>query len=538
MNPLESALRRIDGRSYPAYRDLEGRWDLAGYTVFLDRAASDPFAAPSRLRVVVDNPLDPALWTDRRARIATADWLLRRVVHAELGSRRGSGRSGHIELYEPGPEVCERSAVLLAADRIELRLRAGLPAQGRRVLGRAAYELFTRDLARAAALLSDGPGLQAHVDSVLDQQALREALDEHNLVAFIADGALLPRRSGVDQRPLPDAIPWESPPELAVTLDTPRGPVRGTGLPAGLTLLVGGGFHGKSTVLQALGRGHLDHVPGDGRERVVARHDAVSLRAEDGRSVRGVDISPFINDLPGGRSTRPFSTDDASGSTSQAAALCEALESGSRLLLLDEDTSASNLLVRDALMQQLIPGDQEPITPLIQRVGDLRDAGVSLVLVCGGVGDYLAVADTVLQLRDYRPQDVTARAHALAGTGPAAAASPVGPLARHPLPARIERIKGRDERRILLDREPLELGAIEQVLDPAHARTLALALRFVLAELANGERSVPVLLDALDAILADEGLDALSERPDGGLVWPRRHEVAAALSRWRPLRVQ
>ena len=545
---LQALLRRIDGASYGAYKALRGPWDLGAVQLHVDRVQGDPFAAPSRVRVQLPCEAARAFEGDRDRREATEDWLLRRAGSTLGHTRRGSGKSGLIELVRPGPEVVERSALRLLGDgRIEARVRVGLPARGRRILGREAWALLAEDLPQLetaldldAAAIDD---LAAHVDSVLAQRALRRGLVERGLVGFIADGSVLPRTSGVDQAPLGGAVPFRSPPSLRVQLPTPAGEVTGMGVPAGVTVLVGGGFHGKSTVLQALQRGHLDHVPGDGREGVVALPDGVKIRAEDGRRVEKVDVSAFLGELPGGRSTAPFSTDDASGSTSQAAALVEAIEAGARLLLLDEDTSATNLLVREARMRALIPADREPITPLVERVRQLHaDRGVSTVLVVGGVGDYLAAADTVILMDGWLPADVTERARELLPDRP----QPPGPLpdARPRVPLRDGlapgRQKTRSERRLHYGGHDLELVAIEQILDRNHAATLGEALRFLHDELVDGTRTLPHLLDALEAILDDEGVEALSpwEEPSGELVRPRRHEVAAALNRLRGLTVR
>jgi predicted ABC-class ATPase len=544
---LEALLRRIDGRPYPAYRDLRGPWRLGEVEIALDHVQGDPFAAPSRLRLLAPTGLDADTCADPDRRVAAEDWLLRRFGHGLRGERRGSGKSGELWVYRPGPEILARSAVRLHADgTAEVRLQAGLPAQGRRILGRQAAALLTEDLPRAALRLRPGrhaDHLEAHIASVCCQRALRRQLRERGLVAFVADGAVLPRASGVARDPLEDAVPFSSPPELRVRLDGPHGPIEGMGLPEGITLIVGGGFHGKSTLLQALQWGHLDHLPGDGRERVVCDPDAVKVKAEEGRRVQRVDISAFLRELPGGRGTAPFSTEDASGSTSQAAAIAEAIESGARVLLLDEDSSATNLLVRDARMRQLIAPDKEPITPLVERVRQLHtERGVSLVMVVGGVGDYLAVADTVIAMEDWRPRLVTARAHALAGPAP----QPPGPLPAT-APRRLEpsslaptgrgRVRARSDRGVSYGGEEVDLLAVEQVLDAAHAASLGHALR-LLSEL-TGPTPVSQALDALDAIIADEGPDALSphREPVGDLILPRRHEVAAALNRLRTLRV-
>ncbi len=544
---LESLLRRIDGRSYPAYRDLQGRWRAGELEIAVDHVQGDPFATPSRLRIFAPTGIDEGTCRDPDRRAAAEDWLLRRFGHRLSGEKRGSGGSGQLRVYRPGPEITARSALRLHADgTAELRLQAGLPARGRRILGHEAAALLLEDLPRAAQRLRPGrfaEHLEAHIASVRTQRALRRQLRGRGLVAFVADGSILPRASGVDRAPLAEAVAFESPPELAVSLDSPGGPIAGMGIPAGITLIVGGGFHGKSTLLQALQWGHLDHIPGDGRELVVCDPDAVKVKAEEGRRVERVDISAFLRALPGGRSTAPFSTDDASGSTSQAAAISEALESGARVLLLDEDSSATNLLVRDARMRQLIDPDKEPITPLVERVRQLStERGVSLVMVVGGVGDYLAVADTVIAMEDWRARVVTARARSLAGPAPRVPGPLPTPDPRLVEPASLAptgkgRVRARSDRGVSYGREEVDLLAVEQVLDAAHAASLGHALR-LLAELPR-PTPVPQALDALEAILRDEGLDALSPygEPVGDIVQPRRHELAAALNRLRTLSI-
>ncbi len=544
---LEALLRRIDGRPYPAYKELKGRWRVGELSIAVDHVQGYPFAAPSRLRIFAPTGIDASTCTDPDRREAAEDWLLRRFGHRLRGEKRGSGKSGELRVYRPGPEVLPRSSVRLRPDgSAEVRLQAGLPARGRRILGRQAAALLLEDLPAAAERLLPGrftEHLERHIASVLRQRRLRRQLHERGLVAFVADGSVLPRASGIDRGPLAAAVPFTSPSELRITLDGPDGPVTGMGVPTGITLIVGGGFHGKSTLLQALQWGHLDHIPGDGREGVVADPDGVKVKAEEGRRVEQVDISAFLRELPGGRATAPFSTDDASGSTSQAAAIAEAIESGAQVLLLDEDSSATNLLVRDERMRALIAPDKEPITPLVERVRQLHDElGLSIVMVVGGVGDYLAVADTVIAMEDWRPLDATERARAVAGRAP----EPPGPLpttaGRRPeahslAPTGKGRVRARSDRGVSYGREEVDLLAVDQVIDAAHAASLGHALR-LLSELPELP-SVPKALDALEAILDDEGLDALSpyREPVGEITAPRRHEVAAALNRLRTLRI-
>lgn len=541
---LVSLLQRIDGRPYPAWRDLAGTWRLGDAVLYVDHVQGDPFAAPSRVRLRVPTSVPDDVIADPDQRLGAEDWLLRRFGRNLRGERRGSGRSGALEIYRPGPEVVERSAVRLhPGGDVEVRFSIGLPARGRRVLGREGEALLLGDLPQAAAALEVGEGFEAHVASVARQRALRRALNEARLVAFIEDGSVLPRESGVDRRPLPDAVPFASPDTQRVTLSTPWGDAVGMGVPEGVTLITGGGFHGKSTVLQALEHGHLDHVPGDGREGVVARPTTVKVRAEDGRAVSGVDISMFLGDLPGGRRTDAFHTTDASGSTSQAAAIVEAVESGGTTLLIDEDTSATNLMVRDERMRALIPDDREPITPLVARVGQLFEAwGVSTVLVVGGVGDFLAVADTVIAMHDYVPSEVTERARALAGPKPEAPGpvSVVAPRVVSPDGLEARKVRARTARAVDLDKTELDLTGVAAVLDACAARTLGVTLSWLAEEgLVDGSRDLVRVLDALEGLLDREGVEVLSpyRAPPGFLIRPRRHEVAAALSRWRRLTV-
>ena len=543
---LATTLHRIDGKGYKAYKDIAGRHAFDRLTLSIDHVQADPFAAPSRARVIVPWSVaglpEHATVEPVRAR-AARDWLarhFRRSVKAErdLGIDAGA------------QTVLDRTACLFTDDGVELRFTVHLPAAGRKILGRQAATLLTETLpARVAAAVEpagrDEAGLRAHCDAVEDQVALREQLAGRGLVAFAAEGAVLPRASGIDDRPLPGAIPFQPPESLAVTLEAPNaGPVRGLGIPRGITLLVGGGFHGKSTLLNALKVGVFDHRPGDGREQVVTAADAACIRAEDGRAVTGVDLSPFIHDLPLDKPTEDFSTDLASGSTSQAAAVMEALEAGTSTLLVDEDTSATNFMIRDRRMQALVAPEDEPITPFLDRIRELRDDhGVSTVLVMGGSGDYLDHADTVIQMQAYRPLDATERARQVTADHPAGdRALPERPLNR-PTPRRFRadsldprdrkgriRIKVRDDDTLSVGEHTLDLSAVEPLADRAQLR----AIGQILARLGQQGGTI----DEAPAAIADylaAGWEAISDRPDGDLARPRLQEVAAALSRLRGL---
>ena len=393
---LEKQLQSLDRQSYSAYKRLKGTYRFADFTLTVAHVQGDPFAAPSRVSLWVSHgqaQWPQPYWQDAVRQVVLGDFLHRRInnVIPQIQQRRGSGKSGCLGVATTSQVVLARTAVQVTTAGIELRLGVGLPAHGRRIAAQAAQELLLEDLPKLVqATLRHQPHwcaeLDNHIATVEDANVLRQQLTEHNLVAFIANGSILPRRSGVDARALPTAIPFKSPASLEVTLQTSHsGAITGLGIPEGVTLIVGGGYHGKSTVLKAIAEGAYNHIPGDGRERVVANEATVKIRAEDGRSVTGVDISPFIDRLPQGISTKNFSTTNASGSTSQAANILEAMEAGAEVLLIDEDTAATNLMIRDRNMQSLIVKQKEPITPFIDKVRQLyTDHGISTILVMGG----------------------------------------------------------------------------------------------------------------------------------------------------------
>ncbi len=563
---LRSALERIDRRPYGFYKDLRGReYDLEPCRLVLDHVQGDPFAAPSRLSVEVPPPYAglPA-WAleNADARRASADFLQRALWSAlghgrVRGGRTGSGKSGLLEVAGVGQEVLERTGVRVdAGGEVLLRLCAGLPAAGRRILGHAAVELLAErlpELLEGVLTGLDHDALRVSVNRVEDQVALRAELDARGLVAFLAEGSILPRWSGADARPMRDALALEVPDALACELVAPHaGPLRGLVVQRGVTLIVGGGYHGKSTLLQALALGVYDHVPGDGREACVTASGAVTVRAEDGRCVRGVDLRPFIRNLPLGRSTERFDSDDASGSTSQASAIVEALEVGATALLVDEDTAATNFMIRDARMRRLVPGEQEPITPYLDRVRQLwNERGVSSVLVVGGAGDYLDVADRVVRMESYQPRDATASAARVARELPVREATPRLPglwpeaAPRVPDPhsfdpsrgRRRERVRSVKTRAIEFGREEVDVSLLYQLVDPAQCRAIGDALLALSRGLCDGRASLPELLDALDERVEKGGLAAIAEPGFGDRARPRRFELAAALNRLRSLRL-
>lgn len=555
LDDLRNTLHRIDGRGYKAYLDIKGRWARGDGVVFsVDHVQSDPFASPSKVRLIIPRELHriPVHLHDSTVRtIGLCDHLLRVYREATRAvSCSGTGKSGMVAVDAGTAEVLARSACEIGGETLEIRFRVGLPARGRSVSGRSAARLLRELVDASSALLwrqLDHETAESFVDLVEDHSDLQSRLGDRGLVAFVRDGSILPRLSGISSKPLPDAVPFESPEALRVTLETKHhGEVTGMGIPEGVTLITGGGFHGKTTLLEAIESGVYPHAPGDGREWVVTRHDAVKVRSEDGRAVTAIDLRPFIHDLPRGKSTERFETQDASGSTSLAAAILEALEVGSRMLLLDEDTCATNLLIRDARMQRLV--DRETIVPFVDRVREMHEKhGVSTILVLGGSGDYLDVADLVIMLEEYQPREVTDHAREVAeeirterATGEDA--HPIVLTERRPLgdsfdPRRGSRQKVRSHglRELVYGKERIDLSALEQLVDDSQARAIGVLMR-ELQTRCDGALTVRPVLEELMRDVAERGLWAIDELPE--LAMPRIFELAGAVNRLRGLKVR
>lgn len=463
----------------------------------------------------------------------------------------------------PGQYVLARTSVVATTEFVEARLTISLPARGRSVEGYRAAEIIggLMDVVKKSlhfdALNQDA--LRKHILSVEDQEAARSQLQELGLVAFVANGSVLPRKSGVDGRPMtttddPNLVLFESPPSLAVEITVPNaGRLTGMGIRKGVTMIVGGGFHGKSTLLQALQVGVYNKVHGDGREFVVCDSQAVKIRSEDGRFVGCANISPFINNLPFSRDTTTFTTSDASGSTSQAANIVEALELGATALLIDEDTCATNFMIRDAPMMELVAPEKEPITPFIQRVQPLfKDQGVSTIMVIGGSGDFFPVANTVICMERYLASDVTTQAHEVAEKHgrllppyvpfPAEAASRV--LLKEGLAAD-GKVSAKSLRCVSYGETEIELSYVEQLVEVGQAKAVMDILQHLASssKYVDGSRTFLEVVELLERTLGaegrpigEQGLDAVSRdfpAPCPFHALPRRFELAAALNRLR-----
>lgn len=562
---LEKTLSQIDGKGYKAYKQLQGQYQFSNFTLSIDYVQGDPFASPSRIRVTV--PANKAgfpieLYDKPYKKRAVVDFLSRTVeknIYHHYNHVGGSGKSGLLTIGHCGQEILERNYILIDNEKVEARLEIGLPAAGRKILGNNAKKIFFEAIPTIVEKSMfyqsiSKENLNRHVYLAEDQHFLRNELYKRKLVAFIANGSILPRENGISQKPLnKGTVPFQSPKEYEVEITLPHhGVIKGMGIPEGVTLIVGGGFHGKSTLLQALELGIYDHILGDGREYVVTRENAVKIKAENGRNIEKVNISPFINNLPMGQDTVRFSSKNASGSTSQAANIMEALEVGTDLLLIDEDTSATNFMIRDSRMQQLVQKEKEPITPFIDKVRTLyEEKKVSTILVIGGSGDYFEVADTVIMMDEYVPKDVTKRAkEIIKDTHYPRKIEKV--FNSNPNPPRIllrstfydnkgkVKIKPKGINQIIYNKTSIDLKDVEQLIDPNQTNAICFILQYIMNKVANDKRTLVEIIDKVYEDINSRGLDVVSyyKGHPGNMALPRKYEIAATLNRFRNLKIK
>lgn len=559
---LKQLLDRIDHRGYPAYKDTKGQYQFQGYVFSIDHVQGDPFASPSKVSVQVKGStagFPEELYKGRHQRAALQDEMTRQFYHAiqKYAFRaKGSGKSGLISVSKCGQEVLERTACEINPKNgdVKLRFEVGFPANGRTINARELEKIvfgFLPECVEQSLFYKncDKKRVRSIIDLAEDQQYIRDELEKKDLIAFVANGAILPRESGVSDKPMKGAVRFQSPKEMEVTMKLPhKGEISGMGIRRGITLIVGGGYHGKSTLLKALELGVYNHIQGDGREYVITKDDAMKIRAEDGRSIKKTDISMFINDLPNGKDTRGFYTEDASGSTSQAANVIESMEAGASVMLIDEDTSATNFMIRDELMQRVIHRDMEPITPFIDRILELYQVyGISTVIVAGSSGAYFHIADTIIQMDRYEPKEITKLAKETAKDFPAM--SGMEKPAEKPVFVRCPRqgrgfkpndrikMKTMGKEMVQINRETIDLRYVEQLADTEQVSALGYCVRYAEKHLFQGKDTIQNVVDKLEEKICREGLSSLCESNTSvaNLAMPRRQEIFACLNRYRGL---
>lgn len=574
---LRQQLRSINRKSYPAYKGLKGLYHFGNYILSIDHVQGDPFASPSHVSIQIshrDAGFPVEYYKDTLTGTTLCDYLTRQFekqVSQYSFRAKGSGKSGLLTASHCGQEILSRTACEITEKGITARFFVGFPANGRTInateLEKIFFDFLPVCIQKSFFYSSlNAKELQNYIELAEDQEFIRQTLPAKNLCAFIADGSILPRESGISSRPMKASVPFTSPDSLRISINLPhKGKITGMGIPKGITLIVGGGYHGKSTLLNALELGVYNHIPGDGREYVITDATAVKLRSEDGRFIKDVDISMFINDLPNKKDTRCFSTLDASGSTSQAAGIVESMEAGSHLFLLDEDTSATNFMVRDTFMQQVIQREKEPITPFLERAEDLyKKAGISTILVAGSSGAFFHIADTIIQMDNYVPKDITASVKKLCSQYPLPAVSVTDFQLPHShrimsrpaesskhlrhnsrgnhsdsgaaKPERLKtRISGTDG--FSLGRQEIDLRYTEQLIDAEQTAALGLLLKYAVEHLADGRRTLPEIVQFLWKNLSLHGLSFFTENQkiSCGYATPRIQEIYACLNRYRGL---
>lgn len=559
---LKNILDRIDHRGYPAYKDTKGEYQFSKYVLDIEHVQGDPFASPSQIRISVSGKVAgiPSKYFDKKhKRIATQDYLLRKIGSeiAKNSKQRGSGKSGLMHISRCGQEVLERTACQIN-DRdgeITVRLEVGFPANGRTInageLERILFNILP-DIVNRTVLYKNID--IAELDDVMrlteNQFFIRNEMKNRELTAFIADNSILPRKSGISAEPLKDAVKFRAPESMKIKMDLPDGTaIYGMGIPKGVTLIVGGGYHGKSTLLEALQMGVYDHVAGDGREYVFSDVSSVKIRAEDGRSISQTDISMFINNLPNKLDTRCFSTQNASGSTSQAANVIEAVETGCKVLLIDEDTSATNFMIRDELMQLVVTKDKEPITPYIDRVRELYESyGVSTILVAGSSGEYFNKADKIIQMDEYHTFDITEYAKDIAQKHGYHAKKSVEKDVAMPNFNRCARVNkdwigewakikvnGKDA--VSINRDSIDTRYLEQLADEEQLRMIGYLFVYMNQSIFGRNNTLQDSVEKLAQMLEKNGLKDIfqGKKIPCNLAVPRKQELFMCINRFRKL---
>lgn len=559
LSDLKRELEKIDGRGYKTYKTLEGQYSFEDYILSMDHVQGDPFASPSRIRVIVNNNnnFPKNLFDEKYKKITICDFLTRlfsKNIYKYGEKVFGSGKSGLIEISKCSQQVIERTSIIINNEKIEARFYVGFPARGRSVLSKELEKILFNIIPNIVknTLIYNNINIKALNDKLKlleDQEFIRKQLKDKKLIAFIANNSILPRESGISQKPLKDGKKFISPKELEVEFNTPnRGLIKGMGIPEGITLIVGGGYHGKSTLLKALELGVYNHIEGDGREFVITDNTALKVRAEDGRAITKTDISLFINNLPNGKDTKKFYTENASGSTSQAANIIEGIESGTKLFLIDEDTSATNFMIRDSVMQQLVSKDKEPITPFIDVARSLyKQKGISTILVAGSSGDFFDIADLVIQMDNYEPYEVTKKAKALSrGITNVNENLKVdidfnrvilkGTIESSPKGVKVKTL-GKDG--ISINKENIDLRAVEQIVDNEQLNTIGAIMKYAENKLMGKNLTLAQIADNITEELKNNliGIENI-KGGYGSFAIVRKQEIMCAYNRYRKIKIR
>ena len=578
MNTLKAQIDSLKDQPYQAIQKINGVFQFPQYDFYFIRIQGSPGANPASIAAIncsiAASEIPQSFFQSSCNRLALADFLIRRfnLAIAQFAKQnRGREGSGSFYTIELSQKMLERDSVLFSEKDIELRFIFSLPGKksGRgqfdaeqawimfeqELQNIVEYSLFYKNYDKAARQL-----LEKYSEIQNTRQQIKNFLAEKGCCVFINNGACLPRQSGVDDKPSSKdkTTRFQSPLSLQVNIPlADNKSIQGMVIREGVTCITGGGYHGKSTLLQAIQAGVYAHIPGDGREYIVTRDDAFFVSAEAGRSIKNVDISPFIGLLPNGISTQSFTTDNASGSTSQAANIVEAVQSGSGLLLFDEDSSACNFLIRDDLIKKVLGATADPIKPLYSSLRSFwQQKGISMIFVVGGLGAFLQKADLCLLMENYQCKDITVKVRKKLGKIIEDEDTALSFFADRKLSADnfdpvyinqrlqkkiVERIKPlrNAPRQLEYGMDLINLEALPQIAESAQVLSVGYCLLKIRAAMQTHEspEEISYCLDWLYQKLEKQGLSFLQPDYPGMLSMPRKYEVTAAINRIRSLKI-
>lgn len=564
-------LAGLDGQPFSEYQQLVGDFDFSRYVIKcsrIDLNSSDALAPVFSIRIPQTIAEIPEYLFDTPVRrTAMEDLLLRRLAD-HIGAVANYDHNGiarrHIHSAAPNQKILPRNALLLTSEYIEVYVRITLPTQqviveGEPVVsidGDMAQHIFFDDLPEIVSnsLLYcniDAAEADRFVNNMEDADHLRQHLAASGQVSYLAEGAMISRMAGSDLPDYENLLPMEMDEELIEEVDVPHaGTVRGMGVPTGLTLVLGESDSGRVELMNAIAQGIYNHIPGDGRERIVTVADAVNIRSEVGRPIQQVDISAFAEEFPDGSNPASCSTVSAGAFTSQAASTVEALEAGARVLLYDEHSSSSTFLSSDTRVTPLLgKSSRNTLAAIARRMVD--ELGISMVVAGSSlVAEFIPIADKILKVENFRISDITEEAKALEIAVPEAAGETVNlgsmlSRARWAMPSSIDPSIGREDLVILAEdadflqfgRSLVDLDGVSQLADADQTRAIGFVLYYAKLRYMDEGYSIREILDLVDRDLSNEGLNTLVRELRGDLARPRRYEVAATLNRLPSFRV-
>lgn len=557
-------LGELDGRDFSEYNRIIGDYDFSRYVLKVTRVPTDASEPGTLFLLRVPSHVAgfPAHLHQTPIRRTALEDLLVRKMSAAIEASSAYDEDGvsrkRLFLPKPGPQILPRSALLITEDYVEARVHVNLPVRRGRIHGEEARHVFFETLPAVvnASLIYcnlDEQEAVAFVRLMEDADALRQMLPTRGWVAFVGEGALLARRGPDGRAARTGGRPLAISAELWTEVELPnQGRIRGLGIPAGITVVVGDEYSGRVEFLKAIAAGIYNHIPGDGREYVISAPDAVYIAADPGRCIRRVDLGAFIRGDNPGREGSIYSTDDADPCASQMAAMAEALEVGSRVLLFDESDSGTAFLASDSRLDEIAGAGKRGILPLCAAAREMADhRGVSFVV--GGrssIAEWIPIADTVLRIENFTVSDVTKEAKRLEirrtddKPNPEAVAR-LFECSRHVVPSSLDPSSGRHDAivgaesiyHLRFGKSVVDLQRVCQLADISQTETIGLILYYAKSRYLREARSIREIMDLVDRDLSTEGLDCLTRDLRCDLARPRRFEIAAALNRLASLRI-